>query len=384
MENEYFENLKLNNKEEIIQYPSTFQLMLKVDLHYLLDDNFDFGSLENIHELSNKNLGILLGGKLIIISPKSFKEIKIIEPRYDERCSKSLYCNNKFIDFIELNNSDIVIWTSNIILIYDKEFNIKQRINELEHGNKSTRIDYDYGPIKYYEINSFHELKNGQLVSCNSYGLKFYEKDNNDKYNLISTEKMNVDVHYLIEMKPNLLVLLQKHYDETYDDSYGDDNYVISIYNLENKNLTKVFQIKVFSMMGEFHKVNYIYDNKYLYLRYGRSLEIFDLEKNMENIDIENDIYEYEEDDYGYLKRIMKKEKRIKHLYSNYYNNLFFGADSKGEINLYIFNNNNLNIKHNFKINNVKGVIILKNSEFIIYTYKCYLYKFKPIFIENN
>ena len=200
MEIESYENTTKNvskqediaSKESLI-YPSKFQLMLKVDLNYLIDQNFfnDLGRLKIIHELSNKNLGILLGGKLIFISPKSFREIKIIEPTFEERYSKYYLCHNILIDFIELNNSDIVIWTSNIFLIYDKEYNLKQKINEFEHGNLSTMEDYDYGPMTYYELNSISELKDGKLVSCNSYGLKFYKKDDNGKYKLISTEKMD-------------------------------------------------------------------------------------------------------------------------------------------------------------------------------------------------
>ena len=313
--------------KESLKYPSKFQLMLKVDLNYLIDQTFfnDLGRLKIIHELSNKNLGILLGGKLIFISPKSFREIKIIEPTYEERYSKYYLCRNILIDFIELNNSDIVIWTSNIFLIYDKEYNLKQKINEFEHGNLSIMEDYDYGPSTYYELNSICELKDGKLVSCNSYGLKFYEKDDNGKYKLISTEKMDVDVHFLVEIKPNLLILLQKHFDETFDDVSGDDKYLISIYNIETKNLEKIFQIKVFSIMGDFNKINYIYGNKYLYMCYEKSIKIFNYEKDVQITNIENDIFEYEKDRYGIFKRVMKKEKRIKCVLAYYYDNLFFG-----------------------------------------------------------
>ena len=176
---------------------------------------------------------------------------------------------------------------------------------------------------------------------------------------------------------------MQKHFDETYDDISGDDNYLISLYNLETKRLTKVFTIKVFTQMGDFHRINYIYGNKYLYMCHDNSMEIFDLDKNVKNINIENDVYEYE-NNYGKLKRIMKKEKKVECVYSNYYDNLFFGSNSEGEINLYMFNNNNLNVYHNFKIKGIRGVIILKNFNFIIYSYKCYLYKFKPIFLKYN
>jgi len=122
---------------------------------------------------------------------------------------------NKFVDFIELKNNDIVIWTSNVILIYNKKYNLIQRIDEIECGNLCQREDSDYGHITYYDINSIYEMKKEKLVSCNSYELKFYEK-NKDKYNLISTEKMEIDVQFIFEIKPNVLILIQKHYDESY------------------------------------------------------------------------------------------------------------------------------------------------------------------------
>ena len=54
------------------------------------------------------------------------------------------------------------MWTSNIILIYDKKFNLKQRIDEFEHGNKCTREDYDYdyhNCFLYYNNIFFHNVQ---------------------------------------------------------------------------------------------------------------------------------------------------------------------------------------------------------------------------------
>ena len=62
--------------------------------------------------------------------------------------------------------------------------------------------DYNYDTETYYDINSIYEIKNGKLVSYNSYGPKFYEKDKDkDKDNLILTGKiddMEGDDKYLI------------------------------------------------------------------------------------------------------------------------------------------------------------------------------------------
>ena len=94
---------------------------------------------------------------------------------------------------------------------------------------------------------------------------------------------MEIDVHFIYEIKPNVLILLQKHYDESWGDMEGDDKYLISIYNIENKNLKEVFRAKVRSMMGNFDKINYIVNKKYLFMCYTKTMEIFNLE---------NDIYE--------------------------------------------------------------------------------------------
>ena len=71
---------KIINEEDSKINPLKFQLNLKVNLNNLLDSDIlsDTGRLVSIHQLSNKNLGILLGGKLIVISHISYKTIKII------------------------------------------------------------------------------------------------------------------------------------------------------------------------------------------------------------------------------------------------------------------------------------------------------------------
>ena len=94
-------------------------------------------------------------------------------------------------------------------MIYNKWFNLIKRIDEIEHGNLYKRKGYDYGSVNYYEINSIYEMKNRKLVLYNSHGLKFCEKDK-DKYNLMSIEKMKIDAHFIYEIKPNILILLQK------------------------------------------------------------------------------------------------------------------------------------------------------------------------------
>ena len=195
---------------------------------------------------------------------------------------------------------------------------------------------------------------------------------------------MEIDVHFIYEIKPNILILLQKHYDESWDDMEGDDKYLVSIYNIENKNLKEVFRSRVGSIMGEFKRINYIINKKYLFMCNGKTMEIFDVEKNMENIYIENDdVYEYENIFFGH-QRIMKEEKRIREVFESFSDTLFFGDDNNGNLNIYKFNNNSLSVFYHFQINNIMGVIKLKSNDFILYSYHCELYKFTPIYLNKN
>ena len=59
-----------------------------------------------------------------------------------------------------------------------------------------------------YTINSIHELKNNNLISCNSSGLNIYSKEKN-KYNLIEKHSLKEYFFNLIELNNNKLILMQ-------------------------------------------------------------------------------------------------------------------------------------------------------------------------------
>ena len=105
---------------------------------------------------------------------------------------------------------------------------------------------------------------------------------------------MEIVVHFIMKIKPNVLILLQKYYDESFGDMEGDDKYLISIYDVENKSLKEVFKTRVKSSLGRFKRINYIVNKNPLFMRYEKTMKIFNLESNMKDIYIENDdIYEY-------------------------------------------------------------------------------------------
>ena len=116
--NKDLENKNVNTnieKKELIKNLISFQLTLKVNLDISsYQHSYDEFLIVN-HKLSNDNIGLLFHKKLIIVSLKSFQIIKIIESNNEQLISplKDMI-GNDFVDFIELNNSNIVIWTSNV------------------------------------------------------------------------------------------------------------------------------------------------------------------------------------------------------------------------------------------------------------------------------
>ena len=80
---------------------------------------------------------------------------------------------------------------------------------------------------------------NGNLVSYNSFGLKFYKKEK-DNYNIIFKIKM-LTVENIIEFEENKLFLLQREYNSSGGcTDPGSDTYSISIYDIENNEIIEI------------------------------------------------------------------------------------------------------------------------------------------------
>ena len=189
--------------------------------------NFDTKVIIEIKELSNKRIGVLSKNSLSIYCSNTFRLLCEIEPNRIEypnppkdslpndedelntfnfntnnplkRPSENKQYNGKktilsfdenLIDFIELKNSDIVLWSSNNILILKKnknEYKFHQKIYEYENTNEDEESFSYFPPHEYpYNINIINELRNGNLISGNSFGLILYTKDKNkDSYVLL-------------------------------------------------------------------------------------------------------------------------------------------------------------------------------------------------------
>ena len=100
-------------------------------LQKTLTFKFDNQRIFKIKEISNKRIGILLGNSLQIYNLNSFKKLDEIKLPI----SFDYYINEGILDFIELKNSDIVLWSLNKIFFYqlsENEYDLYQTLNGLE------------------------------------------------------------------------------------------------------------------------------------------------------------------------------------------------------------------------------------------------------------
>jgi hypothetical protein len=319
--------------------------------------------ITSIQKLKNNNIGIIIDKTyLSIYSLNTFKLIYSIEPtKNNEIISEDNYF--RLLDFIELKNNDLLLWTSKIIIIYKQSkesYKLLQVINEFKQGTNYIEYDSDDdSETESYNLNSLHELRNGLLVSCNSYGLKFYSK-NNDKYNLISKHKIEYNVENILEIKENNLILFQKK-SKTHNTSCTlppscsiDNNYRVTLYNIKNKEEKILVQgIAYFDSFSRnyrnaFSKIKYIIKDKCLFISFPNLFYIYDISKNKE--------------------LFKEKEINIK-LLCNYYNDLILVKDLNDEkIKIYQFKDGILKLYSDFPFQDFKKIFRLYNNNFIIFS----------------
>ena len=277
----------------------------------------------------------------------------------------------RFIDFIEMKNSDLVLCTFKMILfykLYGKEYKLNQVID------------------RYLEINSLYELSNGNLVSCGSFGMEIYYKNKEkNEYILLyePTRRYTYDddrlgVQTIIEIKLNEVILLKCYHKYPYcsrDSSFH--NYSISIYNIENKKEKILTSLHISDDFIGKTEMNYLIKNEYLFVKYGYKLDIYDIKNDMKLINKNNKTFETKnvkfEGFYGATKREvkqLKKEFNIEFLCN--FDDFIFVKDINDIIKVYRFRNNRLKFYQTIQFQNkdINGIVNLKNNNLLMYTYK--------------
>ena len=359
----------------------SFQIISKI--------NFNNKKIITIKELSKKYIGILfIDNSFTIYDSNTFT--KINEIKIDINSSDNLEENDneiRIINFIELKNSDLVFWTSEKIIFYkisEKGYISYQTINEsIQEEKKDNNVFYRMERYSYYnkdtyKINSISELKNGNLISCNSYGIKIYTKKN-DNYILLLKHELDFEVVNSIEIQLNKLVLMQINIrsggfcSQTY---YFHITYSLSIYDIENNKLTNIYKFKE-DVNLRYNNINIFNNEKYLFVKYGSfKYGIYDINENMKSINDNNDIIESIpiREFYNFFRERcynrIKDEMNIRFL-CKYSKSLFFAANMKNEIKLYKFKDKSFELYEelpNFP-KDILGMIKLQNNKIIIHSF---------------
>ena len=339
---------------------------------------FDKKKIIKIKELSNGRIGILFEDSLLIEDIKTSKKIDEI------KLPVIMHYDEGIFDFIELKNSQLILWSSETIYVYqmiDDKYNLYQNINEKEEEKekrKQNEIGSYFGSkYKKYEINSIYELSNGNLVSCNSYGLKIYIK-NNEKYILDSEHDMEIDVRKIIEINKNQLILFQRYHYFWWGcsrNNYSSHTYSISTYDIETKKLNELTKNKV--TKDDYYGyvlISYIIKNGFLLVRYGNRIDIYDIKNNMLLVNHDQDsMIQIKEEFYGRYQ-ILKDEMDIIFLcdYFDNFDNLFITKNIKNKFKIYLFRNNSLKYVKDFQceLNGFKEIIKLKSNILLAYSDK--------------
>ena len=348
-------------------------------LQKTLTFKFDNQRIFKIKEISNKRIGILLGNSLQIYNLNSFKKLDEIELPI----SFDYYINEGILDFIELKNSDIVLWSLNKIFFYqlsENEYDLYQTLNGLENitDNEENKEKDDkekfYFPHKgneYFEINSISELTNGKLVCCNSFGLKIYTKDKG-KYIFESKHEIKIDVRKIIEIDSNKLILLQRKYYAhlARRSNFFSHTYSISTYDIGAKKLTEIASNKVSKDdFNGYPLFSFLVKDGKLLVRYGNRIDIYDMSNNMLLMNHDQEDMIKIENVYYAKYKVLKDEMDIIFL-CDYDDNLIIAKNIENKVRIYTLKDNTFKFVKDFpfKIIDLNEIIKLKNGTLLMYS----------------
>ena len=309
-----------------------------------------------IYGLSNERIAVIYTYKNIlkIYSLKNGKFINKIEHEYIKNVT-------------ELKNRDLIICTEHFIYIYklsNKKYELYQTINEFEQGTNIVKRINSKQIKDYYHLNSICELMNGNLVSCNTYGIKIYTKEKNE-YKLLSMEKIIDEVKFVVEIKKNILVIfhLCRHCISVTFHYLVFTLYLYDIEKKEIKELNNCTLLDRYFYVGQL-TFNYIINNNYLFVKYGLNLDIYDINQNMELIYKNN----YHSTGRGYFNPYFS----VKKFFCNFEGELFVGENQAGKIQIFAYKNDNFIEYKEFPFNfeDLRGIIKYKRKFFIIYNDK--------------
>ena len=359
--------------------------------------NFNDKKIITIKVLSKTRIGILFVNLLSIYSSKTFKKINEIKldntlfknSEKDEKNSDNE--NEEVIDFIKLKYLDLVLWTTKATILFynlsdcDSNYSLSQTIKENiqkeeeeEEEEKYFHMERFYSNNKDdYNINSIYQLSNGNIVSCNTNGIKIYSKKN-DKYELELSCPMDIEVMNAIEIKINQLILFQYnfisrgHCSRSYHCTL---TYSVSLYDIENKKSKNLSEFKENISLRN-NEISFFKSDELLFVKFGQfKFDIYDLKQNMKSLNQNNEIIKIDtiNEFIGFFRPVnfvrIKDEMNTNFL-CNYSKDLFFAKDVNNNIKLYQFKNKSFEFYQDFPFSKaeIRGMIKLKNNNIIMYS----------------
>ena len=316
----------------------------------------------SVTELSNERIAIL---------DNDYNDLKIYSLKTCKLITKIVqdYVKN----FIELKNKDIAACSSSKIYFYklikNKNYELYQQIDETQQGTNITKFIESFSPFEgegghwdenYYCLNSVYELLNGNLISCNSYGIKIYKRNINNEYELIHKERIETnEVKNVIEIKKNLLFIFCHDYSNPSTTFYC---YTFAIYKFDiDKFELSEISSSIIKDVDDYREnlgyCNYLINNNFLFVRYGFILDVYDIEKNGKLI---------------YNVEIHRKNKKIpfQEMMCNYDNNFIITRNCDMLFKIFKYENNSFKAVNYFPFTdkNIKGIVKLKNNNFILFS----------------
>ena len=192
---------------------------------------------------------------------------------------------------------------------------------------------------------------NGNIVSCNSYGLKFYKKENNE-YKILSMQKLIDIVNNVVEKIRTV---------EIFHFIFDILLYISLICKKQEISKLKSSHVSDRYYGGAQFSFNYIINGGFLFVKYGFNSDIYDINQNMELVNKKND------------NDNEKKETNFpfKKFYCNYDDDgLFVVKEKDEEPKIFSYRNKTFQIYKDFPftIPYLRDILKYNNKYFIIYS----------------
>ena len=240
-----------------------------------------------IKELKDKRIAVLF-------DLENKNELKIYSLENENLIIK---INHEYIGhFVELKNNDLMFHSTKEIFFYklkkDHNYELYQTIDESNQEINKTKkreflfFEFNDNKDEYkYNINNVYEISNGNLVSCNTYGIKIYKKDLNGQYQLTFSHQMGEEPNKLIEINNNILIIYGNIVNSL-SPTFFSEYISLNKYDIENQKMTLLSSDDYTDrhLKGIIFGFKYLYHKNFLFIGFCRKLIVLDLNKNGELI----------------------------------------------------------------------------------------------------